>query len=251
MVLIENLHKSFGSIEVLRGVNLSIGRGEVVGLLGPSGSGKSTLLRCINALEQPTRGKILIDGEPIAHLNQRALCQMRAQIGMVFQHFNLWSHMTVLENVIEGLMQVKRLPRGEAVSIGTELLVKVGLAEKINEHPTRLSGGQKQRVAIARALAMQPKLILFDEPTSALDPELIGEVLDVMTTLAKEGMTMLIVTHEVGFTRDIANRILFMDAGAVLEDGTPAAVLGAPRHDRTRKFLTRILRYSTPQAANH
>jgi polar amino acid transport system ATP-binding protein len=252
MVRIEDLHKSFGPLEVLRGIDLSVRRGEVVCLLGPSGSGKSTLLRCINALEQPTRGRISIDGQPVAFEKsaagwghgQRALCEMRAQIGMVFQHFNLWPHMTVLGNVIEGLIQVKKLPRAQAVAIGEELLAKVGLREKINERPTRLSGGQKQRVAIARALAMQPKLILFDEPTSALDPELIGEVLEVMSVLAKEGMTMIVVTHEVGFTREIADRIVFMDGGVVVEEGPPGAVLRAPRHERTKKFLTRILRYS-------
>jgi polar amino acid transport system ATP-binding protein len=252
MVCIEDLHKSFGPLEVLRGIDLSVRRGEVVCLLGPSGSGKSTLLRCINVLEQPTRGRISIDRQSVDYEQsaggwghgQRALCEMRAQIGMVFQHFNLWPHMTVLGNVIEGLIQVKKLSRIQAVAIGEELLAKVGLREKINERPTRLSGGQKQRVAIARALAMQPKLILFDEPTSALDPELIGEVLEVMSVLAKEGMTMIVVTHEVGFAREIADRIVFMDAGVVVEEGLPGAVLEAPRHERTKKFLGRILRYS-------
>jgi polar amino acid transport system ATP-binding protein len=253
MVAIEGLRKSFGPLEVLRGIDLSVRRGEVVCLLGPSGSGKSTLLRCINLLEQPAGGRISIDGQPVPYekdrtkgggRSQRALCDLRAQIGMVFQHFNLWPHMTVLGNVIEGLIQVKRMPRDQAAAIGEELLAKVGLREKINDRPTRLSGGQKQRVAIARALAMKPKLILFDEPTSALDPELIGEVLEVMSVLAREGMTMTVVTHEVGFAREIADRIVFMDNGLVVEEGPPGSVLEAPRHERTKKFLTRILRFS-------
>ncbi|MGA8261896.1 MAG: amino acid ABC transporter ATP-binding protein [Arenicellales bacterium] len=252
MVLIEDLHKAFGRTEVLRGINLRVDPGEVVCILGPSGTGKSTLLRCINFIEEPTRGHIYIDGEPIGYTRsgerwvrqkQAELCAMRARIGMVFQHFNLWPHMTALGNVIEGLVQVRSLPEATARKMGTELLEKVGLAEKINSPPMNLSGGQKQRVAIARALAMQPKLILFDEPTSALDPELIGEVLDVMQVLASEGMTMLIVTHEVGFAREVSDRMVFMDQGVVLEDGPPDTVLRAPQHERTRQFLRRILRY--------
>src|SRR5579864_369203 len=228
MLVVEALHKSFGSIDALRGINLSVRRGEVLCVLGPSGSGKSTLLRCINFLSPPTSGRVFIDGRSIGQerigekwkgQKQAALCAIRSEIGMVFQHFNLWSHMTVLGNVIEGLIQVKGLPQEQAVAIGNKLLGKVGLADKVNERPTRLSGGQKQRVAIARALAMEPKLILFDEPTSALDPELIGEVLDVMNDLAREGMTMIIVTHEIGFARAAASRVVFMDKGVVVEEG--------------------------------
>jgi polar amino acid transport system ATP-binding protein len=251
MVVIEDLHKSFGPIEVLRGINLQISRGEVLCILGPSGGGKSTLLRCMNLLEEPTAGHVYIDGEPIGYSrseqgwvrqNQRSLCAMRAQIGMVFQHFNLWPHMSALGNVVEGLVQVKKMSPESATAIGTELLRKVGLEEKIHQRPTRLSGGQKQRVAIARALAMQPKLMLFDEPTSALDPELIGEVLDVMKLLASEGMTMAVVTHEVGFAREVGERVVFIDEGVIVEEGAPGIVLTAPRHERTQRFLRRILR---------
>ncbi|HJU22971.1 MAG TPA: amino acid ABC transporter ATP-binding protein, partial [Casimicrobiaceae bacterium] len=198
MLVVRDLHKYFGQVHALRGVDLSVRKGEVVCVLGPSGSGKSTLLRCINFIETPTSGQIFIDGRPIGERpgndsrKRKSLCAIRSEIGMVFQHFNLWSHMSVLGNVIEGPIQVRKLPRDQAVEMGTRLLAKVGLSDKVNERPTRLSGGQKQRVAIARALAMRPKLILFDEPTSALDPELIGEVLDVMNDLAHEGMTMII-----------------------------------------------------------
>jgi polar amino acid transport system ATP-binding protein len=253
MLVVEALHKSFGSIEALRGINLSVRRGEVVCVLGPSGSGKSTLLRCINFISPPTSGRVFIDGRSIGQerigekwkgQKQAALCAIRSEIGMVFQHFNLWSHMTVLGNVIEGLIQVKGLPQEQAVAIGNKLLGKVGLADKVNERPTRLSGGQKQRVAIARALAMEPKLILFDEPTSALDPELIGEVLDVMNDLAREGMTMIIVTHEIGFARAAASRVVFMDKGVVVEEGPPGEVLDRPQHERTQRFLRGMLRYA-------
>ena len=253
MVVIEGLHKSFGSVLALQGMDLTVRRGEVVCVLGPSGSGKSTLLRCINLIERPTSGHIFIDGRSIGQeraadawkpQKQTKLCAIRSEIGMVFQHFNLWSHMTVLGNVIEGLIQVKRLPREQAAEIGIRLLGKVGLSDKVNERPTRLSGGQKQRVAIARALAMQPKLILFDEPTSALDPELTGEVLEVMNALAREGMTMIIVTHEIGFARAVASRVVFMDQGAVVEDGPPTNVLDHPQHERTKRFLGRMLRYA-------
>lgn len=253
MVAIEALHKSFGGLQALRGIDLAVSRGEVVCVLGPSGSGKSTLLRCINFVERPTSGRVLIDGRPIGFerrgdrwtpQSQPELCDIRAEIGMVFQHFNLWSHMTVLGNVIEGLVQVKGIRRREAAELGTRLLTKVGLADKVNERPTRLSGGQKQRVAIARALAMQPKVILFDEPTSALDPELIGEVLNVMNDLAREGMTMIVVTHEVGFARAVADRAVFMDQGLIVEEGPPGEVLEHPRHERTQRFLNRILRYA-------
>jgi polar amino acid transport system ATP-binding protein len=220
MIVVEDLHKDFGQ------------------------------LRCINFIEAPTRGRVYIEGEPIGcHLSpsgwvpqdSRTLCRMRAQIGMVFQHFNLWPHMTVLGNLIEAPMQVKGLSRAQAVAVATELLQKVGLAEKTHEYPSRLSGGQKQRVAIARALAMQPKVMLFDEPTSALDPELIGEVLEVMKVLASEGMTMVVVTHEVSFAREAADRVVFMDQGVILEQGLPDAVLVKPQHERTQRFLARIL----------
>src|SRR5579883_429860 len=236
VIRIEGLHKSFGPLQVLKGIDLSVARGEVVCILGPSGSGKSTLLRCVNYLERPTSGRIFLQGEPVgdgAGRGSLTLPQLRARVGMVFQHFNLWAHMTALGNVVEGLIQVKRMPREEAERVGTALLAKVGLQDKVNERPGRLSGGQKQRVAIARALAMEPIAILFDEPTSALDPELIGEVLEVMGSLAREGMTMLVVTHEVGFAREIADRIVFMDHGVVVEEGPPGEVLDAPRHERT------------------
>ena len=253
MLSVEGLRKSFGALEVLRGIDLAVARGEVVCVIGPSGSGKSTLLRCINFIERPSGGRVFIDGRPIGveprggrwvPQSQAALCGIRAEIGMVFQHFNLWPHMSVLANVVEGLRNVKKLPRAEAEEIGRGLLRKVGLADKVGERPTRLSGGQKQRVAIARALAMQPKVILFDEPTSALDPELIGEVLDVMNDLAREGMTMLVVTHEIGFARAVAHRVVFMDQGAVVEEGAPEAVLDRPQLERTRRFLGGILRYA-------
>ena len=250
MLVVEDLYKNFGNLEVLRRINMSVERGEVVCILGPSGGGKSTLLRCINHLEMPTRGRVLIDGEPIGHQQTEngiirqpteVLCRMRAQIGMVFQHFNLWPQKSALGNVIEGLTQVKRMPEDEARKVGAELLTKVGLAEKVDQGPSRLSGGQKQRVAIARALAMQPKIMLFDEPTSALDPELIGEVLEVMKVLAAEGMTMVVVTHEVGFAREVGDRIIFIDMGVIVEEGTPEAFLNTPQQERTKKFLSRIL----------
>ncbi len=252
MLVVEDLHKSYGAVHAVRGISLSVRRGEVVCILGPSGSGKSTFLRCINFIEQPTSGRVYIDGRVIGRghgeggkrQKQATLCAIRSEIGMVFQHFNLWSHMTVLGNVIEGLIEVKRMPRQEAVEIGIRLLGKVGLSDKVHERPTRLSGGQKQRVAIARALAMQPKLILFDEPTSALDPELIGEVLDVMNDLAREGMTMVIVTHEIGFARAVATRVVFMDQGIIVEEGLPNDVFDRPQHERTRRFLGRMLRYA-------
>ena len=253
MLVVRDLHKYFGRVHALRGVDLSVRRGEVVCVLGPSGSGKSTLLRCINFIETPTSGQVFIDGRPIAgdsgeyaerDRKRKSLCAIRSEIGMVFQHFNLWSHMSVLGNVIEGPIQVRKLRREEAVEIGTRLLEKVGLSDKVDERPTRLSGGQKQRVAIARALAMQPKLILFDEPTSALDPELIGEVLDVMNDLAHEGMTMVIVTHEIGFARAAGTRVVFMDQGVVVEEGTPREVFDEPKQERTRRFLRSMLRYA-------
>ena len=253
MLVVRDLHKYFCHVYALRGVDLSVRKGEVVCVLGPSGSGKSTLLRCINFIETPTSGQIFIDGRPIVgdsddhagkDRKRKSICAIRSEIGMVFQHFNLWSHMSVLGNVIEGPIQVRKLPRERAVEIGTRLLAKVGLSDKVNERPTRLSGGQKQRVAIARALAMQPKLILFDEPTSALDPELIGEVLDVMNDLAHEGMTMVIVTHEIGFARAAGTRVVFMDQGVVVEEGTPREVFDEPKQERTQRFLRSMLRYA-------
>lgn len=252
MVMVEDLHKHFDETVVLRGVNMQVKRGEVVCILGPSGTGKSTMLRCLNFLEEPTQGRIYIDGEPIGWckgpkgkwVRQKPveLAAMRAKIGMVFQHFNLWPHKTTLGNVAEGLIQVKRLSHSQAEEVAMEFLAKVGMADKARARPSGLSGGQKQRVAIARAIAMQPKLILFDEPTSALDPELIGEVLETMQLLASEGRTMVIVTHEVEFAREVAHRVVFMDQGNILEEGTPDQVLRNPRQERTRQFLRRILR---------
>ena len=245
-----DVHKRFGKLEVLRGVNLDVGRGEVVVVIGPSGSGKSTLLRCINHLERLDFGHIYVDGELVGYRekngkliedSEREIARKRAAIGMVFQRFNLFPHLTALGNVVEAPIRVKKVRRSEAEAQGRELLARVGLEDKVDEHPARLSGGQQQRVAIARALAMQPKLMLFDEPTSALDPELVGEVLDVMKALAADGMTMIVVTHEMGFAREVASRAVFMDAGVVVEEGTPHQLLLSPQHERTKSFLSRIL----------
>jgi len=250
MVTAEEVHKSFGRLEVLKGINLEVARGEVMCLLGPSGSGKSTFLRCINHLEKVTAGRLSVDGELVGYresggklyeLHEREVNRKRAEIGMVFQHFNLFPHMTALDNVALAPVLVKRAGRGEARARGRELLSSVGLADKLDTYPVALSGGQKQRVAIARALAMAPKLMLFDEPTSALDPELVGDVLDVMRGLARDGMTMIVVTHEMGFAREVADTVVFMDAGVVVESGPPAEVLGAPRHERTKAFLAKVL----------
>jgi polar amino acid transport system ATP-binding protein len=250
MVRCVDVHKRFRRLEVLRGVNLDVERGEVVVVIGPSGSGKSTLLRCINHLERLDGGQIFVDGELVGYRErngklvedtEREISRKRASIGMVFQRFNLFPHLTALGNVVEAPIRVKKTPRSQAESLGRELLARVGLAEKVDEHPARLSGGQQQRVAIARALAMQPKLMLFDEPTSALDPELVGEVLDVMKQLAVDGMTMIVVTHEMGFAREVASRAVFMDEGVVLEEGAPEQLLRSPQHERTRAFLSRIL----------
>jgi polar amino acid transport system ATP-binding protein len=240
MIEITNVHKSFGAVPVLKGISLNIRQGEVVCLIGASGSGKSTLLRCINALESYDEGEILLLGQ---HVEQRArnINQLRTQVGMVFQRFNLFPHRTALENVMEGPVHVKRMSRADAQREASELLVKVGLGHKLHAYPHQLSGGQQQRVAIARSLAMKPKAILFDEPTSALDPELVGEVLGVMRTLAKEGMTMLVVTHEMGFAREVADRVCFLHAGAIIEEGTAQQVLGSPREARTREFLRHVL----------
>jgi polar amino acid transport system ATP-binding protein len=238
---VENLYKSFGSLQVLEGITTTIDQGEVVAILGPSGSGKSTFLRCMNLLEQPTQGHIFFKNEDITapHCN---ILKVRANIVMVFQHFNLFPHMTVLQNITYAPMKVKGLSKAEATEIGLNLLTRVGLAEKADVYPSRLSGGQKQRVAIARALAMQPEMVLFDEPTSALDPEMVKEVLEVMQDLARSGMTMAIVTHEMGFARRVANRILFLNEGKLAEDTTPEAFFTQPQCDRARVFLEKMLK---------
>ncbi len=245
---IEALKKSFGSNDVLRGIDLSVAAGDVTAVIGPSGSGKSTLLRCINWLEQPTAGRILFKNEVIGQtadlsrpLPEKQLNLQRARIGMVFQRFNLFPHLTVLGNVTAAPMYVRGLGAKAAVQRAEELLARVGLLEKRNDYPVRLSGGQQQRVAIARALAMEPELMLFDEATSALDPELVGEVLGVMQDLARGGMTMIVVTHEMGFAREVAHRVVFMDGGVIVEEGTPEAVLDHPAQGRTRDFLRKVL----------
>lgn len=236
---IRDLHKYFGELEVLRGINATVVAGEVVCILGPSGSGKSTLLRCVNLLEQPTSGSILIEGEDIADPDAD-VDGLRTRIGMVFQQFNLFPHLTVLRNLTIAQRKVLGRSSEEAGSVAREMLARVGLSDKVDEHPARLSGGQQQRVAIARALCMNPDMMLFDEPTSALDPELIGEVLDVMAELAEEGMTMLVVTHEMGFAKQAADRIIFMDEGVIVEEGPPSQVIDNPVHERTRRFLRAI-----------
>ena len=247
MVQTEGLHKHFGTIRAVDGVDLSVGAGEVVCLIGPSGSGKSTLLRCINLLEVPTEGVVRVEGRRIGfdeggrRMRGSEVARMRARIGMVFQLFYLWPHMTALENVILALTSVKGLGDREAAEKGHGLMAKVGLSDKLAAFPEHLSGGQRQRVAIARALAMDPSVMLFDEPTSALDPELVGEVLAVMEQVAAEGMTMLVATHEMGFAKKVADRVVFMDEGRVVESGPPVEVFERPRHDRTRRFLDKIL----------
>ena len=240
MIRITNLKKSFKDLEVLKGINIDVHRGEKVVVLGPSGSGKSTMLRCIYALEVPDSGTILVDGVEVTsrHTNLNLL---REHLGMVFQRFNLWPHKTVLENVMLGQMVVSGRTREEARAKALQTLERVGLASKANDYPARLSGGQQQRVGIARALAMEPKAILFDEPTSALDPELVGEVLAVMKSLADEGMTMVVVTHEMGFAREVADRVIFMDGGVIVEEGKPEDVLVHPKEERTKAFLKRVL----------
>lgn len=240
MLEIKNLSKSFGDLEVLRDININIERGEVVVVIGPSGSGKSTMLRCVNLLERPTNGAILFEGQDITRLG-RETPSYRQKVGMVFQRFNLFPLKTVLENVTYAPQRLLRLPRGTAHFQGLEYLRKVGMESKADAYPNTLSGGQQQRVAIARALAMRPELLLFDEPTSALDPELVGDVLAVMKQLAREGMTMLVVTHEMGFAREVAHRVIFMDQGYIVEEGTPEEIFGNPRNERTRAFLARIL----------
>jgi polar amino acid transport system ATP-binding protein len=245
-----SVRKSFGSLEVLRGIDLAIERGEVVCIIGPSGSGKSTLLRCINHLEKIDGGSLAVDGayvgyrrsgDKLQELSSRAIARQRADIGMVFQSFNLFPHMTAVENVAVGPRKVRGVSKRAAIARAEQQLEQVGLADKRHAYPEQLSGGQQQRVAIARALAMEPKLMLFDEPTSALDPELVREVLEVMKALARTGLTMVCVTHEIGFAHDVADRVIFMDDGLVVEEGTPAAVLDDPQHERTRAFLSHLM----------
>jgi ABC-type polar amino acid transport system ATPase subunit len=246
LVKVDNLHKSFGNQHVLKGIDLTVRRGEVVVLLGPSGSGKSTLLRCINFLEEPQEGTIEVDGERVVcgsrgRAHRRAVRDLRLKCGMVFQDFNLFPHMDVTENVMEAPLHVEKMSKAEAKARAQKLLARVGLTDRADYFPSQISGGQKQRVAIARALAMEPDLMLFDEPTSALDPELIGEVLQVMKDLAASGMTMIVVTHEMGFARDVADRCIFMDEGVFVEQGTPDELFGHPKEERSRTFLRHIL----------
>ncbi len=250
MVKAAQVRKSFGRLEVLKGIDLTVDAGEVLCLIGPSGSGKSTFLRCINHLEKIDGGELSVDGDLVGYrrsgdklfeLRDREVCGKRAEIGMVFQRFNLFPHMSVMDNVISGPVRVKKESAATSKERAHELLQRVGLADKVASYPNQLSGGQQQRVAIARALAMSPKLMLFDEPTSALDPELVGDVLDVMRGLAEDGMTMIVVTHEMGFAREVGDTVVFMDAGVVVESGDPHQVLTAPEHDRTREFLSKVL----------
>ena len=250
MVLAERVCKDFGALSVLKGVTLEVERGQVLVIVGPSGSGKSTFLRCINHLEAVTAGRLYVDGDLIGYRDRgdklhemppREAAKQRRDIGMVFQHFNLFPHRTALENIMESPIHVKRVKKKEALDRARDLLDQVGLSEKADAYPAQLSGGQQQRVAIARALAMNPKLMLFDEPTSALDPELVGEVLGVMKKLASEGMTMLVVTHEMGFAREVANQLVFMDGGVIVESGNPREMLANPKHERTQAFLSKVL----------
>lgn len=239
-VEVSNLQKSFGKLEVLKGIDLEVQEGEVVCLIGPSGSGKSTFLRCLNSLEQPTGGTVIVDGFELTdkHAN---INKIRENIGMVFQQFNLFPHLSVLQNIMLAPVDRKKMTKDQAREKALELLESVGLREKATEYPANLSGGQQQRVAIARALAMQPDIMLFDEPTSALDPEMVGEVLNVMKRLAEEGMTMVVVTHEMGFAREVADRVIFMDGGVIVEEGSPEEVFGNPQHKRTQDFLNMVL----------
>jgi polar amino acid transport system ATP-binding protein len=250
MVRAEYVHKRFGTVEVLKGIDLQVQPGEVMVVIGPSGSGKSTFLRCINHLEKINSGRLWVDGELVGYqqrgdklheLRDREVCRKRAEIGMVFQRFNLFPHRTALENVIEAPTQVRGVSRAAATKTAHELLARVGLEDKAASYPSQLSGGQQQRVAIARALAMNPKLMLFDEPTSALDPELVGDVLQVMRGLADDGMTMIVVTHEIGFAREVGDQLVFMDEGVVVESGKPRDVLSNPQHERTKAFLSKVL----------
>ena len=240
MITVKNLHKSFGDVDVLTGIDEHISKGEVVVIIGPSGSGKSTFLRCLNLLEQPSDGEIYIDDElitsPEADVNK-----IRQKMGMVFQQFNLFPHLTIMENIILAPVKLNKMSKQEAIKKGEELLERVGLSDKADSYPSQLSGGQKQRVAIARALAMQPEIMLFDEPTSALDPEMVGEVLDVMKDLADSGMTMVVVTHEMGFAREVGTRLLFMDQGVIMEQGVPEEIFSNPKNERTQSFLSKVL----------
>lgn len=239
MIDIKNVHKKFGKLHVLKGINAHIKEKEVVVIIGPSGSGKSTLLRCMNYLEEPTEGEIIVDG--ISLTSESNINKVREEVGMVFQRFNLFPHMSVLENIMLAPIKVRKMPKADAEKIAMDLLAKVGLTDKANAYPEQLSGGQQQRVAIARALAMKPKVMLFDEPTSALDPEMINEVLDVMKALAKEGMTMAVVTHEMGFAREVGDRVIFMDEGRIVEEGSPDAIFSSAKEERTKAFLSKIL----------
>jgi polar amino acid transport system ATP-binding protein len=250
MVRASGVHKLFGPNHVLKGIDLEVSRGEVMCVIGPSGSGKSTLLRCINHLERIQAGRLEVDGELVGYeqrgeklyeLTDRKIAKKRTEIGIVFQHFNLFPHMTALGNIVEAPIRVKKIPRAEAADRGRALLAQVGLAGREGAYPRQLSGGQQQRVAIARALAMDPKLMLFDEPTSALDPELVGDVLDVMRDLATSGMTMFVVTHEMGFAREVGDQLVFMDEGIVMESGQPKDVISNPQHERTKSFLSKVL----------
>jgi polar amino acid transport system ATP-binding protein len=250
LIKVRNVGKHFGKLQVLKGISLDVAVGEVLCIIGPSGSGKTTLLRCMNFLEEYDEGEILFDGVLVgyrmkngARVRQRSgdVARIRAQLGMVFQRFHLWPHMTTLENVIEGPIVVRGIERKQAIRLANELLLKVGLQDKADVYPSKLSGGQMQRAAIARALAMQPKALLFDEPTSALDPELVGEVLEVMKSLAQEGKTMVVVTHEIGFAREVADRVVMMDCGEIIEVGPPSTLLRSPGHERTRSFISKVL----------
>lgn len=250
MVVAEQVCKDFGALSVLKGVSLSVEKGQVLVIVGPSGSGKSTFLRCINHLEKVNAGRLYVDGvlvgyreanDKLYELSPKDVAKQRRDVGMVFQHFNLFPHRTALENIIEAPVQVRKMKKPDAIKRGRELLAQVGLADKADAYPAQLSGGQQQRVAIARALAMDPKLMLFDEPTSALDPELVGEVLGVMKNLAQKGMTMVVVTHEMGFAREVADQLVFMDGGVIIESGPPRDVLGKPQHQRTKVFLSKVM----------
>ena len=240
MIKVEGLHKSFGDLHVLKGIDENISKGEVVVVIGPSGSGKSTFLRCINLMEVPTKGKILVEGINITDA-KTDINDIRQRVGMVFQHFNLFPNMTVLQNITLAPIKVKKMPEEEANKIAYDLLDKVGLRDKANEYPNKLSGGQKQRIAIARALAMNPKVMLFDEPTSALDPEMVKEVLEVIKGLANEGMTLMVVTHEMGFAREVGTRLIFMDEGRIIEQGNPQEIFDNPKEERTKTFLSKVL----------
>jgi polar amino acid transport system ATP-binding protein len=250
LVLAEEVHKAFGPVDVLRGISLAVDEGQVLCVIGPSGSGKSTFIRCINHLEKIDSGRLLVNGHLVGYrrvgnklheMRESEIAKRREDVGMVFQHFNLFPHMTVLQNLIEAPTKVKKVSKAQACEQARTLLRQVGLSDKESAYPSQLSGGQQQRVAIARALAMKPKLMLFDEPTSALDPELVGEVLDVMKQLARDGMTMIVVTHEMGFAREVADQLVFMDGGVVVESGNPREVLANPQHERTKAFLSKVL----------